>query len=142
MSVGMVKTKCKLNNTVPYSRQRNWKHQVLRRNNRTWKMAKWDFAWITTLERKWKTQGWMPWNALKMITFVNFSFKSTTEAHVDLTESLLDNWQKNNHITVDKIYYLRHVRSLFVFFLTNFSFQIHFSTAENRHKKENPVATR
>ena len=29
-------------------------------NNRTWKMAKWNFAWIMTLERKWKTQGWMP----------------------------------------------------------------------------------
>ena len=61
---------------------------------------------------------------------LNFSCKSTTAANVDLTESLLDNWLKNNHITVDKINYLR---SLFVFF-TNFSFQIYFSTAENRHK--------
>ena len=57
-------------------------------------------------------------NAIKLlITFVkgclNFSCKSTTAANVDLTESLLDNWLKNNHITVDKIYYLR---SLFVFF--------------------------
>ena len=42
--------------TVPYSVQRNWKQQVLRRNNRMWKMAKWDFALIMTLERKWKTQ--------------------------------------------------------------------------------------
>ena len=69
----------------------------------------------------------------KLITFVNrlnLSCKSTTAAYVDLTESLLDNWLKNNHITVDKIYYLR---SLFVFF-TNVSFQIYFSTAENRHK--------
>ena len=32
--------------TVPYSAQRNWKQQVLRRNKR-----------ILTLERKWKTQG-------------------------------------------------------------------------------------
>ena len=48
---------------------------------------------------------------------------------VPLTESLLDNQLKNNHITVDKIYYLR---SLFVSFFTNFSFQIYFSTAENR----------
>ena len=51
------------------------------------------------------------------ITFVkfrlNFSSKSTTAANVHLTESLLDNWLKNNHIIVDKIYYLR---SLFVFF--------------------------
>ena len=45
---------------------------------------------------------------------LNFSCKSTTAANVDLAESLLDNWLKNNHITVDKIYYLR---SLFVFFL-------------------------
>ena len=45
-------------------------------------------------------------------------------------KSLLDNWLKNNHITVDKIHYLR---SLFVFF-TNFSFQIYFSIAEHRHK--------
>ena len=74
-------------------------------------------------------------NAIKqLITFVkgrlNFSYKSTTAANVDLTESHLDNWLKNNHITVDKIYYLR---SLFVFF-TNFSFQIYFSSAENRQK--------
>ena len=54
---------------------------------------------------------------LKLITFVkgrmNLSCKSTTAAIFDLTESLLDNWLKNNLITVDKIYYLR---SLFVFF--------------------------
>ena len=55
---------------------------------------------------------------IKLITFVkgrpNFSCKSTTAANIDLTESILDNWLKNNHNTVDKIYYLR---SLFVFFL-------------------------
>ena len=62
---------------------------------------------------------------------LNFSCKSTTAANVDLTKSLLDNWLKNNHITVDKIYYLR---SLFVFFFMNFSFQIYFSIAENWHK--------
>ena len=61
---------------------------------------------------------------------LNFGCKSTTAANVDLTESLLDNWLKNNHITVDEIYYLR---SLFVF-LTNFNFRIYFLTAENRHK--------
>ena len=44
---------------------------------------------------------------------LNFSCKSTTAANVDLLESLLDNWLKNNHITVDKIYYFH---SLFVFF--------------------------
>ena len=57
-------------------------------------------------------------NAIKqIITFVknrlNFSCKSTTAANADLTESLLDNWMKNNDITAYKIYYLR---SLFVFF--------------------------
>ena len=51
-------------------------------------------------------------NAVKqLITFVkgqlNFSCKNTTAANVDLTESLLDNWLKNNHITVEKICYLR-----------------------------------
>ena len=58
-------------------------------------------------------------NALKqLIKFVkgrlNFSCKSSTATNVDLTESLLDNWLKKNHIAVDKIYYLR---SLFLFFL-------------------------
>ena len=66
----------------------------------------------------------MPWNALKLITFVkgrlNFSCKSTAAANVDLTESLLDNWLKN--------------RMNVCIFFTNFSFQIYFSTAENRHK--------
>ena len=44
---------------------------------------------------------------------MNFGCKSTTAVNVDLTESLLDSWLKNNHIAVDKIYYLC---SLFVFF--------------------------
>ena len=78
----------------------------------------------------------MPYNALKLITFVkgrlNFSCKSTTAANVGLTKSLLDNWMKNNHIIVDKIYYFRSL----LYFFTNFSFQIYFSTAENRHKTE------
>ena len=42
---------------------------------------------------------------------LNFSSNTTTAAKIPLTESLLDNWLKNNHITVDKIYY---PRSLFV----------------------------
>ena len=57
----------------------------------------------------------------QLITFakgrLTFSCKSTTAANVDVTETLLDNWLKNNHITVDKIYYLR---SLFVFFFDEF----------------------
>ena len=39
--------------TVPYSEQ-----QVVRKNNRTWKMAKWDFALIHV--RKEMEEGWMP----------------------------------------------------------------------------------
>ena len=74
-------------------------------------------------------------NAIKqLITFLkgrlNVSCKSTTAANVNLTESLLDNWLKNNHISVDKIYYLG---SLFVF-LWILVFKFYFSTAENRQK--------
>ena len=53
-------------------------------------------------------------NAIKqLLTFIkgrpNFSCKSTTVANVYyLTESLLDDWLKNNHITVDIIYYLHN----------------------------------
>jgi len=53
----------------------------------------------------------------QLITFMkgrlNFGRKNTTAANVDLTESLLDNWLKNNHITVEITYYLS---TLFVFF--------------------------
>ena len=60
------------------------------------------------------------------------SCKITTAANVALTESLLDNWLKNNHITVNKIYYHR---SLFVFFFYRILvFKFYFSTAENRQK--------
>ena len=52
----------------------------------------------------------------QLITFVkgrlNLSCKSTPAANVDLTESLLDNWLENNHISVEITYYLS---SLFVF---------------------------
>ena len=93
-------------------------------------MAKWDFPWMSTLKKNGSRL-----NAIKqLIMFVkgrlNSSFKSTTAANVDLMKSLLDNSLKNNHITVDKIYYLR---SLFRFF-TSFSFQIYFSTVENWQK--------
>ena len=61
-------------------------------------------------------------NAIKQpIAFVegplNFSSNTTTAVKIPVTESLLDNWLKNNHITVDKIYYLR---SLFVSFFYEF----------------------
>ena len=87
----------------------------------------------TTELEKWQSEI-SPKYWWQLITFVkfrlNFSSKSiTTAANVHLTESLLDSWLKNNNITVDIIYYLC---SHFVPFLTNFSFQIYFSTAENR----------
>ena len=84
----------------------------------------------------------MPQNALKLVTFVkgrlNFSCKGTTAANVDLTESLLDNWLKNNQITVDKIYYLRR---LFVFFLRILVFKF-ISQPQKTGTKQNTVATR
>jgi len=65
---------------------------------------------------------------------LNFSCKSATAANVNLTVSLLDNWLKNNHITVDKIYYLC---SLFLFcFLRILVFKFYFSTAETGGKTE------
>ena len=72
-------------------------------------------------------------NAIRqLITFakfrLNFSSKNTT-ANVHLTESFLDNWLKNNNVTVDII--ITFAVSLYLLF-TNFSFQIYFSTAENR----------
>ena len=69
---------------------------------------------------------------------LNFSSKTTTAAKVPLTESLLDNWLKNNHITVDKIY---HFRSLFVsFFLRILVFK--FISQPQKTGKQNLVATR
>jgi len=59
---------------------------------------------------------------------LNFSSKNTTAVNLHLTGSLLDNWVKNNHITVDMIYYLAVCLYLFFFFY-EFSFQTYFSTA-------------
>ena len=78
-------------------------------------------------------------NALKQpIPFVkgrlNFSSKTTTAAKVPLTESLLDNWLKNNHITVDKIYYFSF-SSLFV------SFFYEFISQPQKTGKQNFVAS-
>ena len=69
--------------------------------------------------RKGKEDSWL--NAMKTkIAFVkgrlNFSSKSATAANVHLMESLLDNWLKNNHTTVDIIYYLRNLLVSGVFY--------------------------
>ena len=81
-------------------------------------------------------------NAIKQLTtFVkgrlDFSCKSTTAANVDVMESLLPNWLKNNHITVDKIYYLR---SLFVFFLRMLVFK--FISQPQKFGRKTEMATR
>ena len=62
--------------------------------------------------RKEKEHSWL--NAIKTkIAFVkgrlNFSSKSTTASKVHLMECPLDNWLKNNYITVDMIHCLRSV---------------------------------
>ena len=71
--------------------------------------------------RKEKEDSWL--NAIKTkIAFVkgrlNFSSKRTKTANVRLMESLsLDNWLKNNHVTVDIIYYRRSLLvSVFSFY--------------------------
>ena len=64
---------------------------------------------------------------------LNFSSKSTTAVNVHLTESLLDNWLKNNHITVDIIYYSR---SLGVLVSKSF-----LNRRKQKKKKQNFVAT-
>ena len=108
----MVQTKCKLT-TLSYSPNcsifREKKQQVLPRDN-----GKVRFRLNIDVRKEMED---LRLHAMKqLITFakgrLNFSCKSTTAANVDVTETLLDNWLKNNHITVDKIYYLR---SLFVF---------------------------
>ena len=97
--------------TVLYSEQRNWKQKVLRRNKRIWKNDRVRFR-LNIDVRKEKEHSWL--NAIKTkIAFVkgrlNFSSKSTTAAKVHLMECPLDNWLKNNYITVDMIYCLRSV---------------------------------
>ena len=94
----------------------------------------------------------MPQNALKLITFVkgrlDFSCKNTTAANVDLTESLLDNWLKNNHITVDIIindnnFNYEYITFAVCLYFFNCEFQIS-NLLLNRNKpaqKQNAVAT-
>ena len=120
--------------TVLYSVQRNWKQQVTKKQQNL-KNGKVRFRLDIDVRKEMEDSQLNAIECLKTDYVRERStefFKSTTAANVDLTESLLDNWLRNNHTTVYKIYYLR---SLFVFF-TNFSFQIYFSTAENRHKNK------
>ena len=63
----MTQTKYKLNNTELLlklfhiqSKEKIGNNKYYEETTELEKMAKWDFAWILTLERRWKTQDWMP----------------------------------------------------------------------------------
>ena len=134
----MVQTKCKLNNTelsasLKLFHIRTKKSGTTRTTKKQQNLKNGTVRFRLNIDIRKEMEDSRP-NAIKQpIPFVkgrlNFSCNTTTTVKIPLTESLLDNWLKNNHITVDKIYYLR---GLFVsFFFTNFSFQIYFLTAEN-----------
>ena len=72
----MVQTKCKLNNTELFLKLFHIQCKEIGNNK---------YYEETTELEKWQTE------------------HSTTAANIDLTESLLDIWLKNNHNTVDKI---------------------------------------
>ena len=131
---------CVIAQTVPYKlEQRNWKQKVPRRNNRTWKMAKWDFGGILTLERRRKTPGWMPWDNWLHLWNSDWILAARVQQQLmfHLTKSLLDNWLKNNDVTVHIIYYLR---SHFVtFFLRILVFK--FISQPQNAEQQNSVAT-
>ena len=146
MSVIMVQTKCRQNNTELFLKLFHQCKEI--ENNKyheeTTEVEKWQ---SDISPEYWRQKGNEDsrLNAIechKLITFVkarlNFSCQSTTAANVDLTESVLDNWLKNNHITVDKIYYLR---SLFVFFY-EFQFSNFFLNRRKPAQKQNLVAFR
>ena len=117
----MVQTKCKLNNTELFLKLFHIQSKKLEttstmKKEQNLKNGRVIFPLNIDVRKEMEDSRL---NAIKqLITFVkgqlNFSCKSTTAANVALTESLLDNWLKNNHITVDKIYDLR---SLSIFFL-------------------------
>ena len=124
----VVQTKCKLNNTKLFLKLFHIQCKEIG-NNKCYEET--TESWRQNIDVR-KEMEDSRLNAIEVRKrSLNFSCKCTTAAYVDLTESLLDNWLKNNHITVDKIYYLPNTC---LYFCTNFSFQIYFSTAENRHK--------
>ena len=139
MSVMMVQTKCKLNNTelsasLKLFHIRAKKSGTTRTTRKQQKLKNGPVRFRLNIDIR-KEMEDSRLNAIKQPILLvkgrlKFSSNTTTAVKIPLTESLLDNWLKNNHFTVDKIYYLR---SLFVsfFFFTNFSFPIYFLTAEN-----------
>jgi len=135
--------------TVPYSEQRNWKQQKKQQKKKQQKKKQQNLKngkvrFRLNIDVRKEMEDPRLYAINQLITFVkgrlNFSCKSATAAYVDLTESLLDNWLKNNHITVEKIYYLEFAVCLYHFF-TNFGFQILFLNCRKPAEKQNPVAT-
>ena len=110
----MVQTKCKLNNTELSASNcfifRAKKLETTRTTKKQQNLKNGTVRFRLNIDIR-KEMEDSRLNAIKRpIPFVkgrlNFSSKTATAAKVPLTESLLDNWLKNNHITVDKIYYL------------------------------------
>ena len=113
MSVMMVKTKCKLNNTELILKLFNiFSAKKLETTSTTKKQQN-----VKNGNVRFRLNNDVRKEMEDSITLVkgrlNFSCKSTTAANVDHTKSLLNNLLKNNHIIADKIYCLP---SLFVFF--------------------------
>jgi len=143
----MLQTKCKLNNTELFLKLncsifRAKKLETISATKKQQNFKNGKVRFRLNIDVRKEMEDSRLYAIKQLITFVksrlNFSCKSTTAANVDLTESLLDNWLKNNHITVEIIYYLN---SLFVFFFPNFSFQILFLDCRKPAEKQNPVAT-
>ena len=115
MSVIMVQTKCKLNNTELFFKSFHIQSKEIGNNTyyeETTEHENGKVRFRLNIDVR-KEMEDSRLNAIKqLITLyfvkgrLNFSCKCTTAANVDLIESLLDKWLKNNHITVDKIYHL------------------------------------
>ena len=108
-SVMMVQTKCKLNNTELSASNcfifRAKKLETTTKEQQNLKNGTVRFRLNIDIRKEMEDSRL---NAIKQpIPFVkgrlNFSSKTTTSAKVPFTESVLDNWLKNNHITADKI---------------------------------------
>ena len=108
-SVMMVQTKCKLNNTELSASNcfifRAKKLETTTKEQQNLKNGTVRFRLNIDIRKEMEDSRL---NAIKQpIPFVkgrlHFSSKTTTSAKVPFTESVLDNWLKNNHITADKI---------------------------------------
>jgi len=107
----MLQTQCKLNNTESFLKRFHIQSNEIETTSTTKKqqyLKNGKVRFLLNIDVREEMED-SRLNAIKqLITFVkgrlNFRCKSTTAANVDLTESLLDNSLKNNHITVDKIY--------------------------------------